>query len=146
MRKVSIWRASSVLLALAIFLMSPSGVDAACVVPPPPCEAMRLATHVFLADADFAGSHLTSPQPVQFNVIEAFKGIAKGERAFEGRFEALNAEAISFFSQRRYFVYANLQADGILYTSCSRTRELPQDDDRFARDIAVELGTLRRCR
>ena len=85
---------------------------------------------------------------MQFKVIEAFKGIARGERAFEGQLEAppANAEAIAFFSQRRYFVYASLQADGILYTSCSRTRELPQNDERFARDIAEELRTLRRCR
>jgi hypothetical protein len=131
-------------VAVALFLLSPSEAHTECLVPPPPCDALKRSTHVFLADVQSAAD-MVSPQAVTFAVLESFKGIAEGQQTFEGRFGALTFEAVTFVPQRRYLVYANLQTDGILSTSCSRSREVPPTADRVGGDITSEIRALRSC-
>lgn len=65
-------------IAVTLFLLSPSEVYAECLLPPPPCEALKRSTHVFLADVQSAAD-MVSPQAVRFTVLESFKGIAEGD-------------------------------------------------------------------
>ncbi len=129
-----------------------SGLDAQCIVPPAPCEALKKADYVFLGDVEAQpgaaseeagpGAGRRLPQVVRFRIIEAFKGVAASDRHIEARNRADGADMTVFRAGNRYLVYAKRERDGVWSTECSRTALVRQaGDERFQ----AELRELRRC-
>jgi hypothetical protein len=120
---------------------------AECVVLRPPCDALKDAAYVFVADAVEAGSSLEQiapdrsrvvPQPVRFKVLERFKGVSRQKVDLRVLVHSDNPEAVLFDAGKRYVVYASPRKDGAWDTACSRTRMIERDDK--------EVRQLRSCR
>jgi hypothetical protein len=120
---------------------------AECVVWPPPCDALRDAAYVFVADAVEVGSSVEQiasdrsrfvPQPVRFKVLEGFKGVSRQKMDLRVLVHSDNPEGVLFDAGKRYVVYASPRKDGAWDTACSRTRIIERDDK--------EVRQLRSCR
>ena len=104
------------LLVLSISVVSGLRLHAECPIPPPPCEALKGATYVFVADLEYAGASSEQvrpnvrqfvPQPVRFQVVEVFKGVEVGAPHVEARIRSDSADAILFRAANRYLVACN---------------------------------------
>jgi hypothetical protein len=142
----------SLLLFGAVGLSLRSRLEAECIVPPAPCEALKKADYVFLADAEQAGDASEAvgpgagqrlPQVVRFHIIEAFKGVDTSEQRIEARNRTDGAEMTVFRAGNRYLVYAKRERNGVWSTECSRTALVRQTGDERIED---ELRELRTCR
>ncbi len=129
----------------------PSGLDAECIVPPRPCEALKKADYVFLADVEQAGGPSEAvgpsagqrlPQAVRFRVVETFKGVEPPDRRMDARNRTDSPEMTVFRAGNRYLVYAKRERDGVWSTECSRTTLVRKDGDER---IQEELRELRTC-
>ena len=124
----------------------PTHLAAECITLPP-CEALRQASVVFIADVLEAGpfrreisptSYGPAPQPVRFAVIERFKGIPADHQDIATNIAFSSAETVFVTAGVRYLVYARTRQDGNWDTSCSRTKP--------AAEAISELSELRQCR
>ena len=118
---------------------------AECGVLRPPCDALKDAAYVFVADAVEVGSHLEQiapdstrfvPQPVRFKVLEAFKGVSKQKTDLRVLVHSGNPSGV-VRRGKRYVVYASPRMDGAWDTACFRTRIIERDDK--------EVRQLRSC-
>ena len=105
-------------------------VTAACVPPPPLCEAVSRADLVFYGEAleETAYTQQTERGPlpqgiqaVRFNVLRAFKGAQPGE--WWGLFY-FGIEARPFKAGAQYFVVAHRRATGAFVTGCTLTHPI----------------------
>jgi hypothetical protein len=139
------------LLVLALAAMA---AGAECLVPLPPCEALKAASLVVLADAIEVGPATVTtgavstliPQEVTFRTIENFKGGKPENQLFKERMQSGTPESTRIARRRRYLVYAVAGRDGVLQTACSRTREVDTSDVERQREMQEELRQLRACR
>jgi hypothetical protein len=125
-----------------------------CPMPPPPCAAMRQASLVFVADVVAASSGTERinergsrvvPYRVRFRIVEAFKGLDKTQTELDAQTDH-NVEAPQFHTGRRYLVYARGAIDGVLVTTCTRSRRIDSPGRSEQRLIDSELRALRGCR
>jgi hypothetical protein len=126
-----------------LFVLSQQ-LDAVCLKPPPPCEALAKSQVVFYAEVQEV-----TPQPdipgtfprhllVRFNVLRAFKGAKEGPllETFD-----YGVDAVSFEGRRRYLVYATREPGGFLTVTCSRTTWLVANPEA----LLAEVDELAAC-
>jgi hypothetical protein len=111
-----------------------------------PCEALRQASVVFVADVIEAGEPAErisqtqsrpAPQAVRFKIIERFKGLSPDQAEISAKIAFSSAETVFVTAGKRYLVYARERSDGTWDTNCSATK--PVDE------AAQELAVLRQC-
>ena len=118
-------------------------VYAECINPPPPCDALRLADIVVVADVVEADSVIEEkdgvgrfiPQRVLLNVVERFKGPRPNQR-FEQRVQ-FSIEARILTQGDRWIIYARQRPDGLWDIACGRTKPL--------KGAESEVWALRKC-
>lgn len=119
-------------------------VYAACDVPPPPCEALKHATVVMVADiieaippATTSGPSflLKIPERFRLKVVEGFKGVRLQEREMTPRIP-YSSETVVLEAGKRYLLYAQ-EYRGNWSTSCTRTK--------LAIQASAEVQQLRQC-
>jgi hypothetical protein len=128
----------------AAVIVSGTHVQAECISPPPPCEALKQSSIVVLADVLDATIPKSERRPGEFigrldvrlRVVERFKGIPKNPPEITASIP-FNAETIFLEQGQTYLVYANVSQAGNWQTSCTRTRPAKPADD--------ELRVLRQC-
>jgi len=130
-----------------------AGVAAACLPPPPVCEAAARADLVFFGEVLETTTYIqqseTGPLPqglqeVRFNVIRAFKGVEPSE---SWGLYYFGVEATPFKSGARYMVFAHRRATGAFVTGCTLTREIgTAEQEAWFRAGAVELGACFKVR
>jgi hypothetical protein len=126
------------LIVTAVFMIcAASRIAAECVTLGGPKAANRLVNAHLVFVGDVLGvEDGSTPQHiqtrVQFRVIEAFKGVRRGERSMQFR---ASAEGFSFRPLQRVLVYAR-KDDDVYTTHCTTTRVVSLDDR--------EVGELRR--
>ena len=131
---------------------APASVRAACLPPPPLCQAAARADLVFFGEVletttyperTEAGVLPQGIQEVRFNVIRPFKGVGPGESwGFYYFGLDRSVEANGFRSGARYLVFAHRRATGAFMTGCTLTREMARtDEEEWLRVGAVELSS-----
>ena len=111
------------LLAAALILISVGHAEADC-VGFPTLSYFDAAKKVFVADVR-AASYPT----VDFNVLEAYKGIGRGPTSLV---IVSSYEGYNFRAGERVLVYVFQRPDGSLVTGCSPTRRVEKDDPELA--------------
>lgn len=132
---------------------SPIPVRAACLPPPPLCEAAARADLVFFGEALEATTYSQHTergllpqgiQAVRFNLIRPYKG-AEGSELW-GLFY-VDVESKSFTPGARYLVFAHRRVTGAFVTGCTLTREISRDAEaEWLRAEAFELGACLKAR
>jgi hypothetical protein len=142
------------LVTIAVVLPG-ARVKAECIVPPPPCIALERSSHVFIADAIEASSEFKVveprgsallPQRVRFRIVEAFKGVVKGQTQVDSNTDsAAIGESVLFRSGTRYVVYAAAGSNGVWATACSRTWAVDMTSSKQRELLNAEIIELRKC-
>ena len=143
-------------LVVAMCLVLSAGhirLTAACLPPPPMCEAAAGADLVFfgevLEETTYVQHTERGPLPlgiqaVKFGVIRPFKGVQASE--WWGLFY-FGVEARSFNPGARYLVFAHRRETGAFVTGCTMTREIGRgEEEAWVRAGAVELGACFKAR
>jgi hypothetical protein len=136
-------------LGLALVIVCcwmPSRVTAECIVPPPPCEALKDAPIVLLADVVDAIAPWEHPgQPnallsndVRLRVIEAFKGVPAGQSEITASLHVSVETPVVLVKGETYLLYVYVGDKGTWGTGCTRTRRAARTDP--------EVRELRRCK
>jgi hypothetical protein len=128
--------------ASVALLVSCVRVQAECIAPPPPCEALTRASVVVLATVMPETDWLPPTAArlpllgARLRVVERFKGVAQDESEIVLSILG-TAETPLMKAGQTYLVYARVSASGVADTACSRTREATADAD--------EVRVLRQC-
>ena len=144
---IGVLKMRAIVVALPVILAMSLRLDADCAVSLPPCADLTRSTVVFfgqvqkakLLHRDVGPGEVAREQEVEFNVLQALKGVKRG--AFKGIFQ-LNSTSTTFTPGDRYLVYA-YPREGRLSTGCSRTKSAVSESD--AAIVRDELTTLRAC-
>jgi hypothetical protein len=147
--EAGIFRTRVIVLALvgACTQASPPALHAACLPPPPPCEALQKAFLVVLADVLETGSgelippFPLRPQTVRLRVVERFKGVAPDQTEIRASIEN-QSDGVRLTAGRMFIVYVNEQQShrqNVWITACSRTK--PADEES-----SEEVRELRQCK
>jgi hypothetical protein len=131
--------------AAALFYQC-TALRAECIIPPPPCEALKQVSVVALVDVvDAIGP---GEQPNRFGerfmrhdarlrIVERFKGIPADQNELSISIP-FNAETTVLSKGKTYLVYAFVDTAGDWQTSCTRTKVSDADDE--------EVRILRQCK